>query len=218
MDFLSFFLFYLLLFTGTKYEIVDPVHRGLSLNPLHVRAPFPPSPTPLHSLHKQTYLINSHSDGALNSFAQSYNVSPSVNCRCCNTMFNINPTKVLTQGRSCCAPCRSEPCSQSGRWNRHGDVSDGDWQGNQEVHVSHQPRELLGSGGPRRHREHCHWSVSESFHIRAAEWNRTLARVTSISNCSAPFQSMDERMNVSSDHMQLPTTAQERINSHEEEK
>lgn len=60
---------------------------------------------------------------------------------------------------------RSQPRSQPGRWDGHGDVSDGDWQGKQEVYVPHQPRELLGPGGPRRCPEYCHWYVSEWSHI-----------------------------------------------------
>lgn len=55
---------------------------------------------------------------------------------------------------------RSEPRSQSGGRDRHGDLSDGDRQGNQEVRLPHQPRELLGPGGPRRRPEHRHRSVS----------------------------------------------------------
>lgn len=80
---------------------------------------------------------------------------------------------------SFCASPRGKPCSQSRRWDRHGDVSDGDWQGNQEVCVPHQPRELLGSGGPRRHPEYCHWSVSESSHNTGADRNTAIVYVSS---------------------------------------
>lgn len=109
---------------------------------------------------------------------QFYNLTPHASLKCCNittcsaviahmqheTQYSCDYNgkwPLINIGRACYAPPRSKPRSQSGRWDRHGDVSDGDWQGNQEVYVPHQPRELLGSGGPRRHPEYCHWSVSE---------------------------------------------------------
>lgn len=68
------------------------------------------------------------------------------------------------------APRRRESRCQSGRRDRHGDVSDGDRQGHQEVHVSLQPGELLGSGGSRRHPEQRCRSVSEKKDSEDQEW------------------------------------------------
>lgn len=61
---------------------------------------------------------------------------------------------------------RSEYFSKSGRGDGYGDLSDGDWQGQQKVYVQDKRRILLDSSDSWRDPIYCHRSVSISHSLK----------------------------------------------------